>query len=281
MSRSPSRSPSSPQGALRILLWIVYDALWLAFGGLVYGTGLLAAGSFLKAIHGAWGWVGVAMCALPAYALFLVVVVLQMGLVRWLSPRVEPGVYEKFKPGPFFALVWLTGLNNLLQAVPLIRTVNFLAITRYLYYRGQGMKTHYENWISPQVLITDPFLISLGHNVNIGDRAAMGCHLALPDRMIVAPIVIGDDVVIGTHALIAPGVEIGRGAMIGAAAGLSLNVKVGEGALIEAASFVPTGTIIGPYERWGGHPARKLGMVREPDRDAAREPSAGVSPPPP
>lgn len=263
-----SKSPSSPQGAMRILLWIVYDLLWLGFGGLVFGVGLLAAGTILKAVHGIWGWTGVAMAALPAYAVFLIVVLLQMSLVRSISPRVKPGVYEKFKPGPFFALVWLTGLNNLLQAVPLIRTVNFLAITRYLYYRGQGMKTHYENWISPQVLITDPFLITLGHGVNIGDRAAMGCHLALPDRMIIAPIVVGDDVVIGTHAMIAPGVEIGRGAMIGAAAGLSLNVKVGEGALVEAASIVPTGTVIGPYERWGGHPAVKLGTLRDPELQA-------------
>lgn len=264
-----AKSPSSPQGALRILLWIVYDLLWLALGGLVFGGGLLAAGLFLKTVQGALGWPGVAIAALPAYALFLIVVVLEMGLVRFISPRVKPGVYEKFKPGPFFALVWLTGLNNLLNAMPLIRTVNFLAVTRYLYYRGQGMKTHYENWISPQVLITDPALITLGHGVNIGDRAAMGCHLALPDRMIIAPIVIADNVVIGTHAMIGPGVEIGPGALIGAAAGLSLYVKVGEGALVEAASIVPTGTVIGPYERWGGHPAVKLGMVREPERQTA------------
>ncbi len=263
-----SKSASNPQGPLRIFLWVAYDLLWLALGSLVFGVGLMAAGAFLQAARGVLGWPGVAIAALPAYAIFLIVVVLEMGAIRLISPRVRPGIYEKFKPGPFFALVWLTGLNNLLGAMPFVRTVHFLAITRYLYYRGQGMKTYYENWISPQVLITDPALITLGRGVNIGDRAAMGCHLAMPDRMIIAPINIGDGVIIGTHAMVGPGAEIGPRAIIGAKAGLSVNVKVGEGALVEAGSIVPAGTVIGPYERWGGHPAVKTGMVKEPERQA-------------
>lgn len=259
-----SRSAPKRHGPLRVALWIVYDVAWIAFAGLLYGAGALVAGTFLKWAHGHWGWMGVAFGLLPGYFLMLLTVVVLMGLVRGISPRVTPGIYEKFKPGPFFALVWLTGINNVVYAMPFVRTVHFIALLRYLYYRGMGMRTYYENWISPDVTIADAFMISLGRGVNIGGRSSLTGHLALPDRMIILPIVIGDRAVIGAHAKIAPGVEIGPDAMVGANSTLSINVKMGEGATIEAGSFVKTGTVIAPYEKWGGHPAVKVGEARRP-----------------
>lgn len=264
-----SRTAPKSHGPIRFALWIVYDLAWIAFAGLLYGAGVLVAAAFLKWVHGWWGWTGVAFGVLPAYILMLLVVVVLMGVVSAISPKVTPGIYEKFKPGPFFALVWRTGLSNVIFAMPFLRTVHFIALLRYLYYRGQGMKTYYENWISPDVTIADAFMISLGRGVNIGGLASLSGHLALPDRMIILPIVIGDRAVIGAHAKIGPGVEVGADAMVGANATLSINVKVGEGATVEAGSFVKTSTIIGPYEKWGGFPAVKIGEVRRPKAEAS------------
>lgn len=266
----PRPAPKS-HGPIRFALWIVYDLAWIAFAGLLYGSGVLVAGTFLKWAYGHWGWPGVAFGILPGYILMLLTVVVAMGLVRAVSPKVPSGIYEKFQPGPFFALVWLTGLNNVIFAMPFIRTVHFIALLRYLYYRGMGMRTYYENWISPDVTIADAFMITLGRGVNIGGLASLSGHLALPDRMIILPIVVGDRAVIGAHAKIGPGVEIGPDAMVGAAATLSVNVKMGEGSTVEAGSFVKTGTVIGPYEKWGGHPAVKVGEMRRPK---AAEPAA-------
>lgn len=258
------RSAPKSHGPIRFALWIVYDLAWIAFAGLLFGTGAYAAGMLLKWAHGHWGWAGVAFSALPAYVLALLVIVVLMGLVRMASPKVTPGIYEKFKPGPFFALVWLTGLNNVVYAMPFVRTVHFIALLRYLYYRGMGMRTYYENWISPDVTIADAFMVTLGRGVNIGGRSSISGHLALPDRMIILPITIGDRSVVGAHCKIGPGCEIGPDAMVGANSTLSINVKMGEGSTVEAGSFVKTGTKIGPYEKWGGHPAVKVGDLRRP-----------------
>lgn len=273
------RTAPKRHGPIRILLWIVYDLLWIGLGAGVYGLGLLAAFSVMRAAYGLWGWTGVAFTALPSYVLMLAVVVSIMALVRMLSPKVEPGIYEKFKPGPFFALVWLTGLYNMIFAMPFLRTVHFIAFLRYLFYRGMGMQTHYENWISPDVTIADPFMIRLGRGVNIGGRSSLSGHLALPDRMIIAPITLGDRVVVGAHAKLGPGVTIGDDALIGANSTLSVEVKVGEGAYVEPGSFVPSRTVIGPFERWGGHPAVHLGRssLRRRPEDQAPAPEAAPS----
>ncbi len=258
---------------LRILLWIVYDLAWIAFGSAVYGVGLLAAFWLLRAAWGAGGWVGVAFAALPAYLLFLLVVILIMAAVRSVSPNLKAGIYKKFKPGPFFTQVWLVGIYSLMDAMPFMRTVHFVALLRYLFYRGQGMKTHYHNWISQDVAIADPSMVSLGKGVNLGGRVGITAHLALPDVVIIAPVSIGDSVVVGAEVKIGPGVTIGNRALIGATAILGLGVKVGESAYIEPGSFVPSNTVIGARERWGGNPAVHLGMspLRAERAEAARQ----------
>ena len=53
------------------------------------------------------------------------------------------------------------------------------------------------------------------------------------------PLVVGDDVWIGAHCVIMPGIEIGRGAIIGAGSVVTRNVA--------------------EYEIWAGTPAKKIG----------------------
>jgi carbonic anhydrase/acetyltransferase-like protein (isoleucine patch superfamily) len=260
-----AQTPFKNQGVVRILLWIVYDVVWIAFAAVVYGSGILAAYGLVKGAHGLAeaiglpGAVGAALAALPAYILALLVVVSIMGAIRAISPELKPGIYKKFRPGPFFTQVWLVGIYSLIDAMPFKRTVHFVAFLRYLFYRGQGMKTHYQNWVSQDVSIADPSLITLGKGVNLGGRVGITGHLALPDVVIIAPVTMGDSVVVGAEAKIGPGVTIGDKALIGATAILGMSVRVGESAYIEPGSFVPSHTVIGPRERWGGNPAVMLG----------------------
>lgn len=269
-----ARRKPEEQGPIRVLLWIIYDLVWIALAAGIHGLGALAAYHFLSAIHRAAGWSAVAFAALPAYILYLTVVVLVIGAIRVCSPRLKPGIYRKFTKGHFFTLVWLTGLNNVVFATPFLRTINFVAFLRFLYYRGMGMKTHFMNWISVDAVIIDPGLVTLGRRVNIGGLASMSCHMALHDHMIIAPIVLGDGVLVGAHGKVGPGVEAGAGALIGANATIGPGVKIGEGAYIEPSSWVESNTVIGPYEKWAGHPAVKVGTRPRP------QPEAGATTPP-
>jgi acetyltransferase-like isoleucine patch superfamily enzyme len=77
------------------------------------------------------------------------------------------------------------------------------------------------------------YIISANHesrelNIPIRDQGYTG-----------APITIGENVWIGCHVVLLPGVSIGDGAVIAAGAVVNKNV--------------------GPYEVWGGVPAQKIG----------------------
>lgn len=266
-------------GLTRVLLWIAYDILWVIFAALVYGVSLIVGGSIASTAYFFGGPIALAFAILPAYYLFLVTLLVICGAIRWLSPRLQPGIYRKFSKGQFFTLVWLTGLNNVVFAMPFIRTINFIASLRYLYYAGQGMQTHFMNWISVDAVIMDPALVTLGKRVNIGGLSSMTCHIGLQDHMLILPIVIGDGVMVGAQAKIGPGVEIGNEVMVGANAAIGVSVKIGEGAYIEPSSWVESNTIIGPYEKWAGHPAVKIGMRPRPKamRVAAAEVAAEVA----
>lgn len=80
--------------------------------------------------------------------------------------------------------------------------------------------------IAPQVFITDH-----NHNIVRGMRISeQGCSGGA--------VVIGDDVWIGTHAVILPGVVIGTGAVVAAGAVVNRSIP--------------------SYEIWGGVPARRI-----------------------
>lgn len=119
-------------------------------------------------------------------------------------------------------------------------------------------------WVQWPVCIAGAEFVSLGDDVTIaafvhiwgrgtltvGNRVMIGSHCAIStlthdhqkDPMnlteIKAPIVIEDDVWIGTHSVIMPGVRIGRGAVVGASSVVTTNVE--------------------PYTVVAGAPARQL-----------------------
>ncbi|MFO1492105.1 MAG: acyltransferase [Kiritimatiellia bacterium] len=110
---------------------------------------------------------------------------------------------------------------------------------------------------------TEPFLVSLGDNVYITPGASFLTHdggvLIARDRKpgleIARPIRIGNNVFIGTMALIMPGVEIGNDCIIGARAVVTRNV--------------PDGSVV------AGHPARVIKSTEEYLRKAEQE-SLGI-----
>lgn len=76
----------------------------------------------------------------------------------------------------------------------------------------------------PGMFGSEPWLITLGHNVHITgecqfinhDGSTLILRKKVPDLEITAPIEIGDDVFIGFRSLILAGVKIGNGSIIGA-----------------------------------------------------------------
>ena len=77
-------------------------------------------------------------------------------------------------------------------------------------------------------ILLEPPLTTIGRRCILGHDALLFAH------------VIGDDVTVGAHAIVMPGVRIGHGAIVSAGAVVSKNTRI------------PAG------ETWGGVPARRL-----------------------
>jgi hypothetical protein len=89
-------------------------------------------------------------------------------------------------------------------------------------------------------IIGDPHLTEIGRNVVFGFNSSVACHTQQRDAISIKKVIIGDDVLVGANAVIFSGATIGRGAVI------------------LSGAVVPPDTTIGPYEVWGGLPAKKI-----------------------
>ncbi len=101
------------------------------------------------------------------------------------------------------------------------------------------------------VLRGDVNSIRVGNHVNIQDGAVL--H-TLYEK---STIEIGDYVSIG-HNVTIHGAKVNDYALIGMGSTLLDHAEVGEGAIVAAGALVLAGTKIGPYELWGGVPAKFL-----------------------
>lgn len=95
-------------------------------------------------------------------------------------------------------------------------------------------------------LIMDPPLTSMGDNCIVGHDAVLFAHVIEGPRLALYDIEIGHGVTIGATAVVMP------------------DVRIGDCAVVCVGAVVTKGTQIGAGEVWGGIPARKLGMVKQP-----------------
>lgn len=111
------------------------------------------------------------------------------------------------------------------------------------------------------VLRGDVNSIRIGNHVNIQDGSVL--HTLYQK----STIEIGDYVSIG-HNVTVHGAHIHDYALIGMGSTLLDDVEVGEGAIVAAGALVLKGTKIGPYEVWGGVPAK---FIKKADPEQTNE----------
>ena len=96
-------------------------------------------------------------------------------------------------------------------------------------HRRRGVKIGRNVWISQYVYIDElhPEAVSIGDNCTIGLRSSIFTHFYWGPRKAnngFKEVVIADDVFIGPHCLIMPGVRVGKGAVIKGGTTLTRNV---------------------------------------------------------
>ena len=107
------------------------------------------------------------------------------------------------------------------------------------YYRALGCKIGKDCFVSSD-RINDPYLVTIGDNSIIGSKVIITPHIAEKNDLVLSPITIGNNCLIGLGAQINPGCVIG------------------DGAVIASRAIVPKYTNIPAGEVWAGIPAKKI-----------------------
>jgi len=107
------------------------------------------------------------------------------------------------------------------------------------YYRALGCKIGKDCFVSSD-RINDPYLVTIGDNSIIGSKVIITPHIAEKNDLVLSPITIGNNCLIGLGAQINPGCVIG------------------DGSVIASRAIVPKYTNIPAGEVWAGIPAKKI-----------------------
>lgn len=111
------------------------------------------------------------------------------------------------------------------------------------FYKAMGM-TVGKGTIINSTHISDPSLLFLGNKVTIGGSATIVAHYGQAGFLVLAPVIIEDEVTIGLRAIIMGGAKIRKGA------------KILPNSVILPKTEVPAG------ELWGGVPAHKIDLKK-------------------
>jgi len=146
-------------------------------------------------------------------------------LHRGLGLRLKPGEH------PYFSIEttkWVIG--SALSLTVKVLFMDFLVLSPLLtaYFRLLGAKLGRGVLINSKY-IHDVSLLEVGDDTVIGGDAVISCHAAEGGKIILRPVRIGKNCIIGQHAIIMPGVTIGDNAVIGAQAMVLKNSIVGDG----------------------------------------------------
>lgn len=145
----------------------------------------------------------------------------------------------------FYLILFNPILKSFILPIPLMRA----------FYLSIGAKMGDNSYTGG--IIYDAHLVSIGKNCILGEASLLTPHQIEGQDLGYYPILIGNDVTVGAHAVILPGVTIE------------------DNAIVASGAIVSKGTYIKRGEVWGGVPAKRLKVNSEAvikvDKDFANE----------
>ena len=171
----------------------------------------------------------IGLSSASGFFLFGCTLILVVPFVNWIlrvNPKPWRGPAQSLKIIPWYyhnALVMLVRYSFLDYITPTPLNI--------LFYRLMGMKIGKGSQIGT-TNITDPCLITIGENVYVGGSSHIIAHYSMKGYLILAPVVIGNNVTIGLKATILGGVEIGNDVTIKPNAVLFPKTKIKDGTLV-------------------------------------------------
>src|SRR6185436_2689712 len=154
--------------------------------------------------------------------------------------------------------------------------------TRKIFFRMTGVHIGEGTNVTPGLIVNDGYsgLCSIGNRVSIAtnvtlvadsnpNNSRLGAEPYVKDHLVKqGPVVIEDDVWLGTNVVVLPGVRVGRGAVVGAGAVVSRDIppfsvatgnpaRVSEGRRNRELEYLPVGSLAS-YRAWRGIAVRAV-----------------------
>ncbi len=174
-------------------------------------------------------------CGGAVYLYFVTGSLVMSSLIRVISWGIKPGRYPVQS---ITVLRWLvySGIyhiagKTILDYLPM----SFLGV---LFFRIVGAKIGKNSAINTWYL-NDAFLMEIGDNVVIGGKSDISCHTFEKGCLLLQPVKIGSDTLIGQQCYISPGVTIGRRCVIGQYSFIRKNKTLPDKSVIAALGGLP------------------------------------------
>lgn len=179
-------------------------------------------------------------CGLALF-LYFISGTLVLGLaIRIVSFGIKPGSYPFVS---FTMLRWMiySGIYNL--AGTTIHTYVPMSFLGNIFFRLLGAKMGKNAFINTWFL-NDAYLLEIGDNVVIGGKTDISCHTIEGGRLILQPVKIGNDTLIGQHCYISPGVTIGASCVIGQYSFIRKNKVIPDRSVLSAIAGMPIREVV-------------------------------------
>ena len=223
------------------ILFFVIDTVSLLVEGVIYFMSFLPM-AFLLGHYAQSGFVAILVVAIIGWLVALIVFMLIIiVLKRMMAPKV---LFGRFLLSSNKMQSWFIcdRLRRMAHRSFFWVFINDITPFRYYFLRGMGAQIDSSLILGQHVYLLDPWSFSAGKNVLVGDGAMISGHMINHEVVTVGRVEVGNNVLIGAHSLVAPG------------------VKIGNDVTIAAQSALPRGTVIPDGETWAGSPAHRVDM---------------------
>lgn len=218
---------------------VLYDLLFLLLGTVTYGLAGLVSVRVFEFLGGG------PFALIPAAVAALATLVLQVGVLSALCPKLTPGRYPLMSGTMFWAWMVRHLLRRLLM-VPGVKWALFTSnVLRFCALRALGAKVAFTVNMSSDVDLLDPSLLEVGAGATLGAKTFISGHYVDRGLLVLGQVTIGERALLAAEVSVSPGVTIGRKAVIKPRAGLGPDVTVGDEAQVGSTSLIDSGVRIG------------------------------------
>jgi carbonic anhydrase/acetyltransferase-like protein (isoleucine patch superfamily) len=178
--------------------------------------------------------------------------------VRAFSLFIKPGRHPMIS---LCTLSWVVMSGIHTMAYRLMLPVVPMTFFAMMYFRLAGCRIGKNVWMI-SFSITDPYLVTIGDNTIIGGEAVLAAHVYENNHLILAPITIGNNCLVGTHSYLNPGVTLGDGAVVGMGTFVRKGTQVPPNGRIAGIAGIPTKRVFEIETGITGHGERRRRMSR-------------------